>query len=518
MRSTASITALGLVLVALVIGSLLRSQQLDLRPMHTDEAIQADRLGDLIEGDGFTYNPKDGHGPGLLYLAAPVAALSGAKDYQGLDERSLRLTPALCGIALIGAALLFWKLLGPVGVAVAAILTALSPMHVYYSRYFIMELPMVLMLALFLFCAWRYMEKPGYGWMIGAGICCAWMHATKETFAISIAAFALAYGLIFALNRWRKDASTDLPLKPLLAHLAVGIGGCLVVSAALYSKLFTDLNAVVQSYATYGHYLERSEGSGHEKPFGYYLRLLTWQKMEKWTWTELLVLGLAVVGAVAAFADRSPPAKTRAFLRILALYALATLLIYSKIAYKTPWSILAFLHAAVILAGLGFSTLFKITPWLAGRAVLVIALGLGCWNLYHQDRVANFDWPAEPDRNPYVYGHTSTQLVNKLVAQIEELRGIKPDLSVQVFHPETGWPLPYYFRGMKKVGFWPTVTPPVLADVVIIDEAYQLELTELIENRYIGPDLRNLRENVMLNIYIERDLFFEMVERRSNES
>ena len=58
--------------------------------------------------------------------------------------------------------------------------------------------------------------------------------------------------------------------------------------------------------------------------------------------------------------------------------------------------------------------------------------------------------------------------MSKLVAQVEELRDIKPDLTVQVYHPETGWPLPWYFRHIERAGFYPSVTPPVVADVVII--------------------------------------------------
>ena len=33
---------------------------------------------------------------------------------------------------------------------------------------------------------------------------------------------------------------------------------------------------------------------------------------------------------------------------------------------------------------------------------------------------------------------------------IFELKDIKDDLSINVFHPETGWPLPYYFRDIEN--------------------------------------------------------------------
>ena len=112
-----NLAAIAVIAAAVLFGGWLRTSQLDLRPMHLDEAIQADRLGTLMEKGEFTYDPKDGHGPGLLYLAAPVALAKGAKDYQALTEPVLRLTPALCGIALIAACALFWRLLGPAGAA-----------------------------------------------------------------------------------------------------------------------------------------------------------------------------------------------------------------------------------------------------------------------------------------------------------------------------------------------------------------------------------------------------------------
>jgi len=350
-------------LAALGTGIWLRTSQLDLRPMHTDEAVQADRLGSLMRGEGFTYNPSDGHGPGLLYLSLPIAWASGVKDYPDLNERILRLVPALSGIALLLAAALFWKPLGGIGVAITATLTALSPMHVYYSRYYIMEMPLVLLLALSLFCLWRYLDKPSLAWAIAAGVCVALMHVTKETFAISMLALVGAIVTVIASGHRRGEPYPLPSARSLIAHAGWAAAVTLLLSAALYSHFFTNLPAIADSYTTYLNYLGRSAGAGgHEKPPGYYLGLLWWKKTELFTWSEALVLTLATVGGIAAFVSSGYTAKQRVFLRILALYALLTLLIYSIIPYKTPWSILAFLHAAVLLAGAGFAFLFKYTP------------------------------------------------------------------------------------------------------------------------------------------------------------
>lgn len=553
-------TLFALVLVfSLILGASLRLEDLSLRPMHTDEAVQAYRMGNLLAGEGFDYNPSDGHGPGLLFFSLPVALTRGASSYQQLDETTLRLTTAIFGIGLIAAAFLFRGLIGNTGVAIAALLTALSPMNVFFSRYYIMELPMVLLLSAFLFFIWKYFCHQKLRWMACAGTMAALMHATKETFVISIGALVAAAVIIWLIEEITKRRAARLVPTLLVKHVAIGLILSLVISAALYSMCFTNLQAIPQSFSTYLHYLDRAGGSGHEKPFMYYTELLAWKKMELYTWSELLILLLAALGAAATFLRRDLPEKKQVFLRLLTVYALLTLLLYSAIAYKTPWSILAFLHAAILLAGFGFSSLLKLIKKVPNKAVatglrllLTTVLLLGCCNLMRQNQIANFKsspgnsakkthsppgilagaWkkhftpspksrskaPFNADRNPYIYSHTSPSLVSRLVAQVEELRDIKAQLSIKVCHPENGWPLPYYFRSIKKAGYprHPRELPgKVVSDVIICDAEYDETLAPKLGNRYIGPDLMNLRDNVMLHVYIERELFFEMVKRRS---
>ncbi len=550
-----------IVILAVLIGTELRVRDLGIRPMHTDEAVQAYRMGTLLEGDGFEYNPSDGHGPGLLLFSLPVSLARGSLSYLQLDETTLRLTPAIFGIALIIAALLFRNVIGNTGTAIAALLTAISPMHVFFSRYYIMELPMVLLLAIFMFCIWKYFCQQKLKWMTFAGSIAALMHATKETFVIPIFSLVSAALIIWIIEETTKRRAARLPIIPLTKHIIIGILLCLIFSAALYSILFTNLDAIPKSYSTYLNYMERAEGSGHEKPFIYYAKLLSWKKMELYTWSELLILALAAIGALSTFLRRDLPEKTQVFLRLLAIYALLTLLIYSAISYKTPWSILAFLHAAILLAGFGFSSLLKLCGTIPNKLtskgaqlVAIVVLLLGCCNLLKQDQIANFKttqtearqksksargtlmklWhkhfdpfpssrsqaPFNSDRNPYIYSHTSPSLVYRLVAQVDELRKINPQLSVLVCHPETGWPLPYYFRDIQKVNYPQhprDLKASVESDVVICDAAYDEQLTSTLGDRYIGPDMMNLRDNVMLHIYIEKELFFEMVSRRSGK-
>ena len=136
-------------ITSIILGLLLRFESLDSRPMHTDEAIQAWRLGSMIEGEGFNYRPDDGHGPVLLFLSMPIVWIKSINNYQELNEVILRSVTAVGGTLLIIMMLLFKRLINIQGIAISSALVALSPMHVYYSRYYIMETPMLLFLSLF---------------------------------------------------------------------------------------------------------------------------------------------------------------------------------------------------------------------------------------------------------------------------------------------------------------------------------------------------------------------------------
>ena len=50
------------------------------------------------------------------------------------------------------------------------LLISISPMMVYYSRYFIMEAPLVLFITLSIAAMWRYSQGGGRWWLVLAGL------------------------------------------------------------------------------------------------------------------------------------------------------------------------------------------------------------------------------------------------------------------------------------------------------------------------------------------------------------
>ena len=84
----------------LALAALLRLLYLADRPMHADEAMQADRFGTLLEKHSFQYDPSEHHGPALAYATLPAAWIARQWRYADLNEWTLRVIPALAGLAL----------------------------------------------------------------------------------------------------------------------------------------------------------------------------------------------------------------------------------------------------------------------------------------------------------------------------------------------------------------------------------------------------------------------------------
>ena len=121
----------------------------------------------------------------------------------------------------------------------AAVLTAISPAMVFYSRYFIHEMLLVFFTTLTLGAGWKYAQKNfstvGGGrvsvaanrgssafWAILAGVGCGLMFATKETFVLTLTAIGLA-ALVTAV--WKLPRGQKLETRrPLVevAHRAIG--------------------------------------------------------------------------------------------------------------------------------------------------------------------------------------------------------------------------------------------------------------------------------------------------------
>lgn len=123
--------------------------------MHTDEAILATKFGTLWTEGTFDYDPSDYHGPGLHQVSWLYAKLARWGSPDEWTEAQLRHIPYCSRILVLGMTLLFARPLTWHGSTVAMLLIAVSPMQVFYSRYYIMEMLLVLLL---LIALWALLE------------------------------------------------------------------------------------------------------------------------------------------------------------------------------------------------------------------------------------------------------------------------------------------------------------------------------------------------------------------------
>jgi uncharacterized protein (TIGR03663 family) len=508
---------------AVVLGLAFRLAWLDLRPMHHDEANQAVRFGQLLETGDYRYDRNDHHGPTLYYLTLPVAWARGQTTLASLDERTLRVVPALFGAGFILLLPLMARGLGRGAVATAALLAALSPALTYYSRFYIQESVLLFFVVAFLVALGRYATGGGVVAVLTAGVCAGLALATKETAAPILLAAVAACAAARASVATPGDMASGEAAVPWPrvrgAHVIGAVAVAALVAVTLYSSFFTNLSGVADAARAGAVYAQRGfEPGTHGEPWNYYLRLLGYSSSGGLVWTEALVLGLALVGAVFAWKK-----ETGGFWsRYVCLYSALTLAAFSAVRYKTPWNLLPFYGGIVVLAGFGAAALVGPMRARTARALLALALLVACAQLGAQNWRANFRYPADP-RNPFVYAQTSPDFL-RLVTRVADVSRVHPErehmLVAVVAGPYEQWPLPWYLRRMERVGYWTSVAavgpldrmPFIIAGPDLAD-AIAASLGDRYVSEYYG-----LRPGVLLTVFIERGLWDRFMARSDPDS
>jgi uncharacterized protein (TIGR03663 family) len=506
-------------LLAVAAALLLRLPHLNQRPLHTDESVHAVKFLGLWEGRGYRYDPNEYHGPILYYVTLPFVWLSGARGAADLQAATLRLVPLTFGIGLILLLPLLGDALGRPAIFWAALWTAVSPAFVFYSRYYIHELPLVFFTLLLLAAGWRYLQTRRLGWALLAGAALGLMHATKETFVFNLVALAAAALLAGAWEHWRAGALWFPELRLRRRHLLAALGVAAVVSVVLFTSFFTNASGPLDSIRTYLPWLHRAGGvSPHEHPWPFYFKRLLWfHKAGGPVWTEMLIWLLAIVGLVTAFTNHSLSGVNLRFVRFLGFYTLCLTAIYNVLPYKTPWCVLGFHHGFILLAGVGAVALLAWCGrrrWLA--AVIALALFAGAGQLAVQARRAAITYAADP-RNPWVYAHTSPDLL-RLVAQINAITATqpRPDQTLIKVFARGGdyWPLPWYLRAYPHVGWWSEVPPDPYAPIIVASSSLNANLDEKSDKRFLMVGLFQQRPGVGMELYVEFNLWKKYLEMR----
>jgi uncharacterized protein (TIGR03663 family) len=467
-----------LLLLVLLSAGGLRLARLDLRPMHTDEAVHAIKFGALLEQGAYRYDRAEYHGPTLNYLTLIPAWLSGKRTLVEVDEVTLRVVPAAAGILLV--VMLLWLEGWPTRASLlGGFAAALSPALVFYSRYYIQEMLLVLFTAAFLSFALRALRSGNAGWAAASGAAAGLMYATKET---SIVSFGAALAALF-ITRFLVPDPFPRPRTAARRLVPPFLLSAAAVILLFFSSFGTHPEGIVDAFSGFDVYLRRAGDHGpHIHPWYYYLSVLFWTEGPGFLlWSEGAILLLGVGGFIAVWKERksssSPGRRARLFLAVFTLL-LSTIL--SVIPYKTPWVILTPFAGLVFLAGVGAD---RALEWKGGAKVAAYGiLLLGALHLLYQSVAASFRYEESPE-NPYVYAQTLGG-VKEISLRILELKSDHPGgVIVQAFFPgHDYWPFPWYLRRLEQTGWWDAV-PDTLprADVYLVPAGLETSLASSLD-------------------------------------
>ncbi|MBC8126118.1 MAG: TIGR03663 family protein [Gloeobacteraceae cyanobacterium ES-bin-144] len=485
---------------AIIIGGYLRFDDLAKRPFHADEATGARITAQRLDAVGGTFDPKHFHGPLLSDVAMPICAMRGEHRWQELTKFSLRMGPAIAGTLLILVPLLWRRRFGDAPMLLAAACLATSPLLVYYSRMFIHEMLLVLIGMLVLV---SFTQRPRW-WL--SGVLLGLMFATKESFAISVIAWSGA-GLLVAFDN-RKLIDRILIQEFLRNHIR-GIGVLFIAAAFTSGILYTDFFrhpwGAVDAVRTFFVY---ETVRGHDKSFGYYFELLVMPKKSGgiW-WFETPVLILAVIAYVRTF---STAGKHRSLVRFIAYSVAGQFLVYGIISYKTPWlACLPWAHVC-LLAGFTVMDLGKCKLGIRIAVSSLVGVLLGSQFLQTKRVIGRF---ASDERNPYAYVPTRNDVEN-LESWLEKLRDCVPAGSLEpvAVIGADYWPLPWYLRKFKQIGYWQQAPENVgkLPMVFLMPDAQESVTVDLEKTHVSLP--RGLRANVPILLCVRKDIWEKWME------
>jgi len=485
-------------LLLTILALCLRVPRLGDRPMHNDEAVQGIKCVQLLDRGFYEYDPNDHHGPTLYYLTLPVLWVTGAGDSRALDEGMLRLVPLLFSL---GSILLLGLLHGGISrrtLALAAVFAVSSPALTYFSRYYIQETPFAFFTMLLAAAAWRYESTGRAGWAAMGGVAAGCLMATKETAVIVFLTAAAALAATTILRREERVAFLRERFR--WSHLAWAVVSAGAVFVVFFSSFFTHPRGVIDAVTAFVNLAIRAKGSGHEKGFEYYLHLLTWQKNGGFWWGEGALFIPCLAGAWLAW--RRP---SNTLIRLASTHALALLIVYSMIPYKTPWLMLGVIQLATLPAAFAFTEAWRRFPHAAARAALLMLLAAALGSLGRQNAMANGRFAAD-ERNPWVYAHTSRDCLNG-VKVIREALALSPEGSrrtlIKVMSHEY-WPLPWYLRDCERTGYWTSLPDDPIAPIMVsADEIPALE-RKLKGGGSYSSHIFGLRPGVILAVYVRQ--------------
>src|SRR5437899_474900 len=248
----------------------LRFFLLGIKPPHFDEGINGWFVDQIVKNGFYRYDPTNYHGPLHFYVLLLSQALFGRNVW------ALRLPVVLVSISCVWLALKFGPFVGRTVSRMAALAMAVSPGFVFYGRYSIHEVWLVLFSMLFIFGLlglWKF-GTPSYLWCTGMGL--VGMILSKETYIIHVGCAVIAIAVCYFSNELSplpdaRPAKQRWDYVDLAMVTATGIA----LLVFFYSGTFFHWSGVKGLYQAYAAWFATGhQGHGHEKPWHYWVSTL----------------------------------------------------------------------------------------------------------------------------------------------------------------------------------------------------------------------------------------------------
>ena len=448
----------------LIIGlaTFLRFLLLGIKPPHFDEGINGWFVDQIVKTGFYKYDPTNYHGPLHFYVLLLSQTLFGR------NLLALRLPVVLVSIGCVWLTLKFEPFVGRMTSRLAALAMAVSPGFVFYGRYSIHEVWILLFTMLFvlgLFGLWKF-GTANYLWSVGMGL--TGMILSKETYILHIGCAIIAAGVCYVSNYLSK-LEDPRPVKQTWSYvdLAVVIGAGIALIVFFYSGTFFHWSGVRGLYQAYKPWFETgSQGHGHEKPWPYWLKLIA-----RYEWPVLGGLVLCL------FAIRFKNVA----LRFLAIYGVGTVMAYTIVKYKTPWCIISFIWPFTFIFGaaaLIIPIAYRKITYFVSAVLLTGSLGYCIFlNYFH----------CTTETEPYVYVQTYNDIY-RFTDPIVRLGHADPRAYQLVGHIIRGspYPLPWILGDFGRVGYYEKDNGPekLDADFLLVQQDRIAEIEEKLHDSY----------------------------------
>ncbi|MFI5294695.1 MAG: flippase activity-associated protein Agl23 [Thermodesulfovibrionales bacterium] len=515
----------------LIIAFVLCFTNLPLKPPHSDEGGNGYFVNQIWENGFFIYDPNNYHGPLLFYL------FQISEKIFGFGIGSFRAVTALFSVLTIVLILKGRDLLGRYASLFAASALALSPGITFFGRSAIHE-PVFVFFQILLVMGFlrvrEHADRKGIIWSFAGLLGCILL---KETFVILVLSLLVAWGWsefsprisdFFAGEKGksqnkkakkkkrgrerRTQANTGTDKEGTSQTLRTGktesapkpswrdldksfllkvVFACAGIWLALFTGFFHHRQGATDFFTALTPWLKTGVGgSGHDKPFSYWLSLFG-----RYEWAA--AAGFA--GAFIGVAGRSWK------MRFFAALAIINWLVYSIISYKTPWCVITILWPFIIVAGfwiefIAISRRKSPVFWLSLCVAVVIAAQSAAANVR-----LNFMHYTDPSE-PYVYVQTKNDL--KVVEEIirKKIRS-SPDaqnMRVQI-NLKDSWPFPWLFSRFPNTGFGDYRKAfTEKADIIFAEVTHEdKDIEGLYRQRKM--DLRDAREPIY--VYLKKTYF-----------